>query len=74
LASDGTIGAWSSPTRVSDGEPISKFASHSAKHFSHRMREGGLFAVAPAGIAFAPGGAGTRRRVGYAVMRMRNHR
>jgi hypothetical protein len=59
---------------VSDGEPISQFASHIAKHFSHRMREGGLFAVAPAGIAFAPGGAGTRRRVGYAVMRMRNHR
>ncbi len=47
------------PTWVSEGEPISQFASHIAKYFSNSIREDGLLAVATAGIVFAPGGAGT---------------
>ena len=43
------------PTWVSEGEPISQFASHIAKYFSNSIREDGLLAVATAGIVFAPG-------------------
>jgi predicted Rossmann-fold nucleotide-binding protein len=51
------------PTWVSEGEPISQFASHIAKYFSNSIREDGLLAVATAGIVFAPGGAGTMQEV-----------
>jgi predicted Rossmann-fold nucleotide-binding protein len=51
------------PTWVSEGEPISQFASHIAKYFSNSIREDGLLAVATAGIVFAPGDAGTMQEV-----------
>jgi predicted Rossmann-fold nucleotide-binding protein len=51
------------PTWVSEGEPISQFASHIAKYFSNSIREDGLLAVATAGIVFAPGGAGTMQEI-----------
>ena len=51
------------PTWVSDGEPISQFASHIAKYFSNSIREDGLLAVATAGIVFAPGRAGTMQEI-----------
>ena len=51
------------PTWVSEGEPISQFASHIAKYFSNSVREDGLLAVATAGIVFAPGGAGTMQEI-----------
>ena len=51
------------PTWVSEGEPISQFASHIAKYFSNSIREDGLLAVASAGIVFAPGGAGTMQEI-----------
>ena len=51
------------PTWVSDGEPISQFASHIAKYFSNSIREDGLLAVATAGIVFAPGDAGTMQEI-----------
>jgi predicted Rossmann-fold nucleotide-binding protein len=51
------------PTWVSEGEPISQFASHIAKYFSNSIREDGMLAVATAGIVFAPGGAGTMQEV-----------
>jgi predicted Rossmann-fold nucleotide-binding protein len=51
------------PTWVSQGEPISQFASHIAKYFSNSIREDGLLAVATAGIVFAPGGAGTMQEI-----------
>jgi predicted Rossmann-fold nucleotide-binding protein len=51
------------PTWVSEGEPISQFASHIAKYFSNSIREDGLLAVATGGIVFAPGGAGTMQEI-----------
>ena len=51
------------PTWVSEGEPISQFASHIAKYFSNSIREDGLLAVATAGIVFAPGDAGTMQEI-----------
>ena len=51
------------PTWVSEGEPISQFASHIAKYFSNSIREDGMLAVATAGIVFAPGGAGTMQEI-----------
>jgi predicted Rossmann-fold nucleotide-binding protein len=51
------------PTWVSEGEPISQFASHIAKYFSNSIREDGLLAVATTGIVFAPGGAGTMQEI-----------
>jgi predicted Rossmann-fold nucleotide-binding protein len=51
------------PTWVSEGEPISQFASHIAKYFSNSIREDGLLAVATSGIVFAPGGAGTMQEI-----------
>jgi predicted Rossmann-fold nucleotide-binding protein len=51
------------PTWVSEGEPISQFASHIAKYFSNSIREDGLLAVATAGIVFAPGNAGTMQEI-----------
>ena len=51
------------PTWVTEGEPISQFASHIAKYFSNSIREDGLLAVATAGIVFAPGGAGTMQEI-----------
>jgi predicted Rossmann-fold nucleotide-binding protein len=51
------------PTWVSEGEPISQFASHIAKYFSNSIREDGLLAVATTGSVFAPGGAGTMQEI-----------
>ena len=51
------------PTWVTEGEPISQFASHIAKYFSNSIREDGLLAVATAGIVFAPGDAGTMQEI-----------
>ena len=51
------------PTWVSEGEPISQFASHIAKYFSNSIREDGMLAVATAGIVFAPGDAGTMQEI-----------
>jgi predicted Rossmann-fold nucleotide-binding protein len=51
------------PTWVSEGEPISQFASHIAKYFSNSIREDGLLTVATGGIVFAPGGAGTMQEI-----------
>jgi predicted Rossmann-fold nucleotide-binding protein len=51
------------PSWVSEGEPISQFASHIAKYFSNSIREDGMLAVATAGIVFAPGGAGTMQEI-----------
>ena len=50
-------------TWMSEGEPISQFASHIAKYFSNSIREDGLLAVATAGIVFAPGDAGTLQEI-----------
>jgi predicted Rossmann-fold nucleotide-binding protein len=51
------------PTWVSEGEPISQFASHIAKYFSNSIREDGLLTVATGGIVFAPGDAGTMQEI-----------
>jgi predicted Rossmann-fold nucleotide-binding protein len=51
------------PTWMSEGEPISQFASQIAKYFSNSIREDGLLAVATGGIVFAPGGAGTVQEI-----------
>jgi predicted Rossmann-fold nucleotide-binding protein len=51
------------PTWVTEGEPISQFASHIAKYFSNSIREDGLLAVATAGVVFAPGDAGTMQEI-----------
>jgi predicted Rossmann-fold nucleotide-binding protein len=51
------------PTWFYGREPTNSFATHVAKYFDNSIREGGLLMLSLAGVAVAPGSAGTLQEI-----------